>query len=177
MLKFQLTVPRTLSATELAHVNTKPLLLLLLLPQMAECSSPCKKMSKRSHQCARICQPFQAATPWTEPQELLVELKPGMARGAGHSSRVFSVKFHPDDSNTIVSGGWVSNLESKPTGVKTSPSPRPLCCICWSPPSPPAAGALKTDTNSQEYEYSVCRAGRSSISARQHPDEFHSFWP
>eukprot|EP00903_Cladosiphon_okamuranus_P016623 g15331.t1 len=39
-------------------------------------------------------------------RELLVELKPGMARGSGHSSRVFSVKFHPDDSNMVVSGGW-----------------------------------------------------------------------
>ncbi|CAM9619385.1 unnamed protein product [Ectocarpus sp. 4 AP-2014] len=39
-------------------------------------------------------------------REMLVELKPGMARGSGHSSRVFSVKFHPDDSNTLVSGGW-----------------------------------------------------------------------
>eukprot|EP00752_Nemacystus_decipiens_P010899 g9687.t1 len=39
-------------------------------------------------------------------RELLVELKPGMARGSGHSSRVFSVKFHPDDPNMIVSGGW-----------------------------------------------------------------------
>lgn len=36
-----------------------------------------------------------------------MELKPGMSRGSGHSSRVFSVKFHPDDSNVIVSGGWV----------------------------------------------------------------------
>ena len=42
------------------------------------------------------------------PQELVVELKPGLAKGAGHSSRIFSVKFHPDDPNVIVSGGWVS---------------------------------------------------------------------
>lgn len=39
-----------------------------------------------------------------------MELKPGMARGSGHSSRVFSVKFHPDDPNIIVSGGWVRAL-------------------------------------------------------------------
>ena len=37
-----------------------------------------------------------------------MELKPGLAKGAGHSSRIFSVKFHPDDPNVIVSGGWVS---------------------------------------------------------------------
>lgn len=45
-----------------------------------------------------------------QSQELLVELKPGMARGSGHSSRVFSVKFHPEDSNVVVSGGWVRTL-------------------------------------------------------------------
>ncbi|CAN0007838.1 unnamed protein product [Pylaiella littoralis] len=39
-------------------------------------------------------------------RELLVDLKPGIGRGAGHSSRVYSVKFHPDDSNVVVSGGW-----------------------------------------------------------------------
>ncbi|CAN0208705.1 unnamed protein product, partial [Hapterophycus canaliculatus] len=39
-------------------------------------------------------------------RDLLVELKPGIARGSGHSSRIFSVKFHPDDPNIIVSGGW-----------------------------------------------------------------------
>ncbi|CAN0342735.1 unnamed protein product, partial [Laminaria digitata] len=39
-------------------------------------------------------------------QELVVELKPGLAKGAGHSSRIFSVKFHPDDPNMLVSGGW-----------------------------------------------------------------------
>ena len=44
-----------------------------------------------------------------------MELKPGMARGSGHSSRVFSVKFHPDDPNVVVSGGWVraSSFELK----------------------------------------------------------------
>ncbi len=54
-----------------------------------------------------------------QPQELLEELKPGMARGSGHSSRVFSVKFHPDDSNVIVSGGWVSALLSNFTRISS----------------------------------------------------------
>ncbi|CAM9570081.1 unnamed protein product [Sphacelaria rigidula] len=37
---------------------------------------------------------------------LMAELKPGLGRGSGHSSRVFSVKFHPQNSNILVSGGW-----------------------------------------------------------------------
>lgn len=41
-----------------------------------------------------------------------MELKPGIARGSGHSSRIFSVKFHPDDPNIIVSGGWVGEGET-----------------------------------------------------------------
>ena len=28
----------------------------------------------------------------------------------GHSNRVFSVKFHPDDANILVSGGWDRTL-------------------------------------------------------------------
>lgn len=85
-------------------------------------------------------------------QELLVELKPGIAKGSGHSSRVFSVKFHPDDSNVIVSGGWV-RAPSLPTerntisaGIKISKSfgrvapsetheTRELCCWDRSPVS------------------------------------------
>ncbi|OQR95769.1 hypothetical protein THRCLA_07583 [Thraustotheca clavata] len=30
---------------------------------------------------------------------------------AGHSNRVFSVKFHPSDENTIVSGGWDNTIQ------------------------------------------------------------------
>lgn len=30
---------------------------------------------------------------------------------AGHSNRVFSVKFFPEDDNTIVSGGWDNTLQ------------------------------------------------------------------
>ena len=29
----------------------------------------------------------------------------------GHSNRVFSVKFHPDDQNTLISGGWDNTIQ------------------------------------------------------------------
>ncbi|KAJ3327678.1 hypothetical protein HDU76_011345, partial [Blyttiomyces sp. JEL0837] len=39
---------------------------------------------------------------------------------AGHSSRVFSVKFHPTDTNILVSGGWDNTLQVWDTRVQHS---------------------------------------------------------
>ncbi|RHY34961.1 hypothetical protein DYB32_000530 [Aphanomyces invadans] len=36
---------------------------------------------------------------------------------AGHSNRVFSVKFHPLDENTIISGGWDNTIQIWDTRV------------------------------------------------------------
>lgn len=39
-------------------------------------------------------------------QVLDTEFPPGMWSQIGHSNRIFCVKFHPDEPNVLVSGGW-----------------------------------------------------------------------
>jgi COMPASS component SWD3 len=45
-----------------------------------------------------------------EKQMLDVEFPPGMWGNIGHSNRIFSLKFHPDDPNFLISGGWDNTL-------------------------------------------------------------------
>ena len=44
-----------------------------------------------------------------------LELKSGLGYGptvtAGHSNRIFSVKFHPEDENLLLSGGWDNTIQ------------------------------------------------------------------
>ena len=35
----------------------------------------------------------------------------GPNSSAGHSNRVFSVKFHPEDPNVLLSGGWDNTIQ------------------------------------------------------------------
>lgn len=42
---------------------------------------------------------------------LILELKSTENVSAGHSNRIFSVKFHPTDSNILVSGGWDDTIQ------------------------------------------------------------------
>jgi WD40 repeat protein len=37
-------------------------------------------------------------------------MAPGSGNLPGHASRIFSVKFHPDNANVLVSGGWDRTL-------------------------------------------------------------------
>lgn len=41
----------------------------------------------------------------------IMEMKEGSKFLPGHSNRVFSVKFHPDDPNVLVSGGWDNSIQ------------------------------------------------------------------
>mmetsp|Transcript_25023 Transcript_25023/g.27720 ORF Transcript_25023/g.27720 Transcript_25023/m.27720 type:complete len:161 (+) Transcript_25023:507-989(+) len=42
--------------------------------------------------------------------KLIQELDPYKSGHAGHSNRVFSVKFSKDDPNILISGGWDNNI-------------------------------------------------------------------
>lgn len=45
-----------------------------------------------------------------ETQSKVSELLPGMWNCIGHSNRIFSIKYSPDDPNILLSGGWDNTL-------------------------------------------------------------------
>lgn len=45
-----------------------------------------------------------------EKQELKIEMSPGILNEIGHSNRIFSVKFDPENRNLLLSAGWDNNL-------------------------------------------------------------------
>ena len=44
-------------------------------------------------------------------RQKITTMAPGSGNFPGHSSRIFAVKFHPDNSNVLVSGGWDRTLQ------------------------------------------------------------------
>ena len=54
------------------------------------------------------------------PQDVVVypgrtrPLLPGDSQHVGHVTRIFALKYHPDDNNVFVSGGWDNALKVRP---------------------------------------------------------------
>ncbi len=46
----------------------------------------------------------------------------------GHSNRVFSLKFDPDNDNTLISGGWDNTVQVRCAAVLSCVPRR--CCVC-----------------------------------------------
>lgn len=44
-------------------------------------------------------------------KQLIVDMKVGGKNLPGHSNRIFSVKFNPNDPNVILSGGWDRTIQ------------------------------------------------------------------
>eukprot|EP00357_Protocruzia_adherens_P028148 CAMPEP_0114986746 /NCGR_PEP_ID=MMETSP0216-20121206/8599_1 /TAXON_ID=223996 /ORGANISM="Protocruzia adherens, Strain Boccale" /LENGTH=355 /DNA_ID=CAMNT_0002349219 /DNA_START=37 /DNA_END=1104 /DNA_ORIENTATION=+ len=44
-------------------------------------------------------------------KQVKAEMTRGNANNPGHSNRIFSVKFHPQDSNVVFSGGWDDTIQ------------------------------------------------------------------
>ena len=44
-------------------------------------------------------------------------LLPGDNPNVGHVQRIFALKFHPDDNNVFISGGWDNALKARLTVV------------------------------------------------------------
>lgn len=44
-------------------------------------------------------------------KQIVVEFQPGGAVSQGHSNRIFSVKYNPQDPNILISGGWDNTIQ------------------------------------------------------------------
>ena len=44
-------------------------------------------------------------------KQVIVEFQPGGAGSQGHSNRIFSVKYNPQDPNILISGGWDNTIQ------------------------------------------------------------------
>ncbi|RHY93200.1 hypothetical protein DYB37_008470 [Aphanomyces astaci] len=60
---------------------------------------------------------FRPLTSASKTKNVLLAVSTHGTLTAGHSNRVFSVKYHPLDENTIVSGGWDNTIQIWDTRV------------------------------------------------------------